>query len=92
MVVQQPIASLRQLQAAYPNAAIFLSGSVTVDFPDEVKLPILADQYPTVSLSGSTVQMEYCGMIHAIALLKDQYVVGTVTAKIIQPKPRQESR
>jgi inner membrane protein len=60
---------------------------VVVDFPEEVKLPILPDQYQTVSLSGAVVQMEYCGMIRAIAVLREQYVVGTVTAKIVQPKP-----
>jgi inner membrane protein len=59
---------------------------VTVDFPEEVKLPILPDQYQTVSLSGAAVKLEYCGIEEAIrnaipsgiALLKDQYAVGTV--------------
>jgi inner membrane protein len=84
---QEAIAPLLELQSAYPNAAIYLSGSVTVDFPEEVKLPILPDQYQTVSLSGAAVKLEYCGIEEAIALLKDQYAVGTVTVKIIQPKP-----
>jgi inner membrane protein len=84
---QEAIASLQQLQSAYPNAAIFLSGTLTVDFPEEVKLPILPDQYQTVSLSGAAVNLEYCSIESAIAVLREQYVVGTVTAKIIQPKP-----
>jgi inner membrane protein len=65
----------------------FLLGSLTVDFPEEVKLPILPDQYQTVSLAGAAVKLEYCGVEGAIAVLKDQYAVGTVTAKIVQPKP-----
>jgi inner membrane protein len=84
---QEAIAPLQQLQAAYPNAAIYLSGSVTVDFPEEVKLPILPDQYQTVSLSGAAVNLDYCGIEGAIAVLREQYAVGTVTAKIVQPKP-----
>jgi inner membrane protein len=84
---QEAIASLQQLQSAYPDAAIYLSGSVTVDFPEEVKLPIQPDQYQTVSLSGATVNLEYCTIEEAISVLKDQYAVGTVTAKIISPKP-----
>jgi hypothetical protein len=56
---------------------------------------ILPDQYQTVSLSGAAVNLEYCGIGEAyreadlfeIAVLKDQYAVGTVTAKIIQPIP-----
>lgn len=65
----------------------YLSGSLTVDFPEEVKLPILPDQYQTVSLSGAAVNLEYCGIEGAIAVLKEQYVVGTITAKVIQPNP-----
>jgi inner membrane protein len=84
---ESAIASLQQLQAAYPNAAIYLSGSLTVDFPEEVKLPILPDQYQTVSLSGAAVNLEYCGIESAIAFLREQYAVGTVTAKIVQPSP-----
>ncbi|TRU79946.1 MAG: hypothetical protein EWV76_24170 [Microcystis novacekii Mn_MB_F_20050700_S1] len=57
--------ALLELQSAYPNAAIYLSGSLTVDFPEEVKLPIQPDQYQTVSL-------EYLGIDGAIAVLKEQ--------------------
>jgi len=32
--------------------------------------------------------LEYCGVGEAIAVLRDQYVVGTVTAKIVQPRPK----
>jgi inner membrane protein len=85
---EDAIAPLQQLQSAYPNAAIYLSGSVTVDFPEDVKLPILPDQYQTVSLSGAAVNLEYCSVEEAISVLKDQYAVGTITAKIVQPRPK----
>jgi inner membrane protein len=48
----------------------------------------LSDQYQTVSLSGAAVQMDYCTIEGAISVLKDQYAVGTVTAKIISPRPK----
>jgi inner membrane protein len=60
---------------------------VVVDFPEEVKLPIQPDQYQTVSLAGATVNLEYSGIEGAIAVLREQYAVGTLTAKIIQPRP-----
>jgi inner membrane protein len=92
---EDAVAPLQELKSAYPNAAIYLSGSLTVDFPEEVKLPILPDQYQTVSLAGATVNLEYCGVegahreadLFEIAVLREQYAVGTVTAKIIVPKP-----
>jgi len=52
-----------------------------------VKLPIQPDQYQTVSLAGATVNLEYSGIEGAIAVLREQYAVGTLTAKIIQPRP-----
>ena len=64
---EDAVAPLLELQSAYPNAAIYLSGSLTVDFPEEVKLPILPDQYQTVSLAGATVQMEYLGVEGAVS-------------------------
>ena len=63
-------------------------GTLTVDFPEEIKLPILPDQYQTVSLSGAMVDLEYCGIGEAIAFLKEQYAMGNITAKIIQPRPK----
>ncbi len=53
-----------------------------------MSLPILPDQYQTISLSGATVNLEYCAIEEAIALLKEEYAIGTVTAKIIQPRPK----
>ena len=46
-----------------------------------MSLPILPDQYQTISLSGAMVNLEYCGIEGAIALLREQYAIGTVTAK-----------
>ena len=34
---EDAITPLLQLQSAYPNAAIYLSGTLTVDFPEEIK-------------------------------------------------------
>jgi inner membrane protein len=84
---EEAIAPLLQLQSAYPNATIYLSGTLTVDFPEEIKSPIMPDQYQTIILSGATVQMNYCEIERAIAFIKEQYAIGTMTAKIIQPRP-----
>ncbi|TRU45937.1 MAG: hypothetical protein EWV49_17920 [Microcystis aeruginosa Ma_QC_Ch_20071001_S25] len=62
---EDAVTPLLELQSAYPNAAIYLSGSLTVDFPEELKLPIQPDQYQTVSL-------EFLGIDGVIAVLKEQ--------------------
>jgi inner membrane protein len=80
------IEKLQQLAAAYPNAAVYLSGSLTIDFPEEVSIALAPNQYPTASLSGTTLTLDYQRVEGAIGQLKDQYATGTVSVKVIQPK------
>ena len=81
-----PISSF--LEDRFPHRSITHSLLTTaLDFPEEVKLLILPDQYQTVSLAGAAVNLEYCGIEGAISVLKEQYAVGTVTAKVISPRP-----
>ena len=71
-------------QQAYPNADIYiyLSGELTVDFPEDVKIPIEPNQMATAELVGSRIEFSYCGLDRAIALLKGQYAVGNVEARM----------
>ena len=80
------IAPLSELRTAYPDADIFLNGELTVDFPEDVKIPIESNQMATAALSGNRIKFEYCGLSRAIALLNGQYAVGTVEVRIIQSK------
>ena len=50
------IAPLEELQQTYPDADIFLNGELTVDFPEDVKIPIEPNQMTTASLSGSNIK------------------------------------
>ena len=81
------IASLTQLQAKNPNAAIYLSGTLEVDFPEDVKVEVDPATYPVVEVTGSNVKLAWCPIEDAIAALKEQYAVGTLTIKVISPKP-----
>ena len=83
---EDAIAPLEELQQTYPGADIYLNGELTVDFPELVKIPIEPNQMATASLVGSRIKFEYCELDRAIAYLKDQYAVGTVEVKIVQPR------
>ncbi len=82
---ESAIAPLEELRTAYPNADIYLNGQLTIDFPEEVKIPIESNQMVTASVVGSSIKFSYCGLDRAIAILKEQYAVGTVEVKIVQP-------
>jgi inner membrane protein len=84
---EEAIASLTQLQAKNPNAAIYLSGTLTVDFPEDIKVQVDPATYPVIEVTGSNVKLSWCPIEDAIASLKDQYAIGTLTAKIVQPAP-----
>ena len=81
---EDAIAELEQLQRAYPGADIYINGELTVDFPEDVRIPIEPNQMATAILSGNSLKFEYCSLDKAIALLNGQYAVGTVEVKIMQ--------
>ena len=60
-----------------------MNGELTVDFPEDVKIPISPNQMVTASVVGSRIKFSYCGLDRAIAYLKEQYAVGTIEVKIV---------
>ena len=81
---EDAIAPLSELRTAYPDADIFLNGELTVDFPEDVKIPIEPKQMVTAQLVGNRIKFDYCRLDRAIALLKEQYAVGTVEVKVVK--------
>lgn len=79
---------LQQIQASYPNEAIYLSGSVAVDMPEEVKLVSQLNQFQTAQLVGSTLNLTLHPLEQELLILKDQYITGTLTLKAISPRPQ----
>ncbi len=57
---------------------------LTVDFHEDVKIVIEPNQMTTASLSENKIKFSYCGVRKAIALLREQYAVGTVEIKIVK--------
>jgi inner membrane protein len=78
---------LQGLAAEFPGAAIYLSGSLTVDLADEMAIAIDPKQYVTAALTGSTLALDSHPLEAALTQLGRQYAVGTLTVKVISPKP-----
>ena len=81
---EDAVAPLQELQQAYPDADIYLNGELSIDFPEDVLIPIESNQMVTASLSGSGIKFNYCSLERAITLLREQYALGTVEIKIIR--------
>jgi inner membrane protein len=80
---EEAIAQLEELQQTYPGAEIYLSGELTIDFPEDVKIAVEPNQMVTAALSGSSLKLNYCELGNTIAYLKDQYAVGNVEIKVV---------
>ncbi len=85
-MLSRAIAPLEELQRAYPDANIFLKVELTVDFPEDVRIPLEPNRMATAALSGTRIKFSYCGLGRAIALLREQYAVGTVEVRIVQSR------
>jgi inner membrane protein len=85
---ENPLPALRRLRVEFPNAAIYLSGAIGVDAPEDLEL---GGQNPaalqTFSSAGGSVTMSYEPLESALVRLLDQYLTGTIAAKIISLHP-----
>jgi inner membrane protein len=71
------------------RADIFLSGELAINFPEDIKIPIEPNQMVTAEVVGSSIKLNYCGLERAIAYLNEQYAIGTLEIKVVQPLPQQ---
>jgi inner membrane protein len=57
----------------------FVSGQLTVDFPEDIPV----EQSNVYQLSGSTIKFNYCSLEKVKELIREQYVIGTLNIKVI---------
>ena len=85
---ENPVPALRKWQLDHPHAAIYLSGAITVDAPEDLELGSQKpSEFQTFFSAGGNVTMNYHPLEAALVQLTDQYVTGTVVAKVISPRP-----
>ncbi|MEG4406994.1 metal-dependent hydrolase [Microcoleus sp. MON2_D5] len=73
--------------APIPDTLIFLTGTLTVDEPDSIKITANPKQLEIAKLMGDKISFNYCPLETAIKLLSGQYITGSLEAKIFSPKP-----
>lgn len=70
-----------------PNTLILVTGTLTVDEPQLIKIPANPKQLEIAQLTGDKLNFSYCPLETAIKLLSGQYITGSLEAKIFSPKP-----
>lgn len=81
---QDVVPALQQLMNAHPGKDIYLSGSITIDFPEEVQTVSDPKQLETIAIAGETVTLKYHPIEQAIPQLNDQWATGSITALILE--------
>ena len=79
---------LQEIAASQPNALILLSGTLTVDLPENIRVPVMANQFITAKQADKTITLTFHPIEQALQQLSEQYVTGTLTAKVIAPRPQ----
>ena len=79
---------LQEAMNSQPGAMILLSGQIVVDVPERVQLPVIPRNLQTASMSGQTVILNFHPIEQALTQLSDQYGTGTLTLKVISPRPQ----
>ena len=82
---EQATPQLNQLKEKYPANLIVVSGELTIDLPDKI------NNYDTnqkrFNLSSNKLTFNNCLIKDAIAVLEDQYAIGSVEVIVINPVP-----
>ena len=74
---------LGELLASNSGARVYLTGSIVVDFPEEIRPVSGGRQLQTLTVAGDDVELTYHPLELAIAQLNDQWAPGTLTALIL---------
>jgi len=70
-----------------PNTLIFLTGTLTVDEPEAIRIISNPKQLEIAKLTNNQISLSYCPLETAMKLLSGQYITGSLEAKIFSPKP-----
>ncbi|MEM1256564.1 MAG: metal-dependent hydrolase [Cyanobacteria bacterium P01_H01_bin.21] len=76
---ENPTERLQQIAMANPGRQVYLSGTLTVDYPEGITLQPPGRQYATAVLTGETLTLELHPLELGVLQLSDQWVTGSLT-------------
>jgi inner membrane protein len=82
------IVVLKEMSQFNPTVGIYLSGTLEIDDSEELQIVTDPGKFEAIRKEGNRVILELCPIEQAILVLKDQFVYGTLTAKMITPQPK----
>ncbi len=87
-LTDEPVAQkLGEIVASQPNAMILVSGAISVDLPENVRLAVVPNRFASAQMTGSTVNYTFHPVEQVMGEMTEQYGTGTLTLKVVSPKP-----
>lgn len=71
-----PLVKFRDKQA-------YLTGNLSVDDPESIRVSTIPREYESISLSGNSVALSHAGINQVLSLLDDQLITGNLLVKVI---------
>lgn len=79
---------LEEFATAHPGSLIFISGTVTVEDPEEVRLNPDPKQLPIVIITGNQLTFNYAPVSLAATVSSLQFGSGSLNARVVFPPPK----
>lgn len=80
---EEIIPKLDMITNRYPNAVMYLTGTLDIDDPDDITIRTDPQQLTTVTKQGRKLAFNSCPLGNAIGLLRDQWGSGQVRIRVI---------
>ena len=82
-VDEEILPRLEQTIDRYPNAMMYLTGSIEIDDPEQISIQAKPQQLATVTKQGRKLEFSSCPLTVALNLLREQWGSGQVRIRVI---------
>jgi inner membrane protein len=82
-VDEEILPRLEQTSERYPDAVMYLTGSIEIDDSEQIAILTKPQQLATVIKQGRKLEFNSCPLTNAIGLLREQWGSGQVRIRVI---------
>ena len=82
-VDEEILPRLSEMSDRYPEAQMYLTGSIEIDDPEQISIQAKPQQLATVTKQGRKLEFSSCPMSVALNLLREQWGSGQVRIRVI---------
>jgi inner membrane protein len=86
-VDEEILPRINKMLDRYPDAQMYLTGSIEIDDPEQIAIQAKPQQLATVIKQGRKLEFSSCPLTVALNLLREQWGSGQVRIRVIQLQP-----